>query len=274
MDERARGTTHDARDTGDGTGGATADAARLSAGEKTLVVLQAAMQAPRFSDVVESTGLPKATVHRIVGELADRGFLVVTPAGEYLPGPAFLGLAGRALERVDISGLARPAVERLGSATGCTVHVAVRTGDEILYLTKRDSDKPYRMPSRVGSSAPLHSTAIGKALLATLDPDGVARLAQRTGLPQQTPRTITDVAALHAELDAVRARGFAVEREENVPGITCLGAAVRDHAGHALYGVSVSTLSIEHTPAQVEAMAGDVLDAAAAISHALGHRRP
>lgn len=246
------------------------EAAR-SAAEKTLAVLEAAVGAPRFSSVVEAAGLPKATVHRILGELAAHGFLTVTARGEYMPGPAFLSLAGRALEQLDISGIAQPHVDALARDTSCTVHLGLLNGDEIVYIARRDSDKPYRMPSRVGSSVPLHSTAVGKAILSTFDAEALRTYARRTHLVGQTPRTITDATALAAELDAARARGFAVEREENVPGVTCVGASIRDHTGSARYAISASTLAVEHSTADLEAMAPRVIAAAEAIASALGH---
>lgn len=243
-----------------------------SASDKTLMVLEAALTHPRFTDVVEATGLAKATVHRITATLVSHGFVALAGDGTYLPGPKALSLAGAALERIDISALAGPVIADLVAETGCTVHVGALNGDEVIYVARRDSDKPYRMPSRVGKAIWLHSTGIGKAILSTFDAKQVDRFIEHAGLPARTPNTITGRARLSRELAAVRRRGYATDDEENEPGIRCVAAGIRDHTGQTNFGISVSTLTLEHTMEQVEAMAPKAIAAAGRISRALGYR--
>lgn len=245
-----------------------------NASEKTLLVLESALTQPRFSDIVAQTGLAKATVHRILATLHDREFITVTEQGEHLPGPRILTLAGRALERVDVSHLIQGHVDDLVRRVHCTVHVGVLSGDEVVYIVRTDSDKPYRMPSRVGASVLLHSTGIGKTILASWDDAALERFVARAGLERRTARTLTTVDALRAEIADVRAQGYALDREENVPGVVCIAAPVRDHTGHVMYGVSISSLALEHTEDQLVAMADDLLSTAAAISRSLGYLPP
>jgi len=244
---------------------------KTNASEKTLLVLEAALRHPRFTDVVDATGLAKATTHRIIATLVEHGFVVVAPDGLYQPGPQILSLAGQALQRLDISAIAEPFVNELVDRVHCTSHVGVANGDEIVYLVRIDSDKPYQMPSRVGHAIPMHSSGIGKAVLAARGDDEVERFVARSGLPQRTERTITQLSALRAELAAVRERGYAFDLEENVPGIVCVAAPVRDHTGTVRYGVSISTLAVECSPEQLEAHAPAVVETAAQISAALGY---
>ncbi|WP_345710816.1 IclR family transcriptional regulator [Kineococcus glutinatus] len=248
-------------------------AAAANASEKTLLVLEAVLDHPRFSDVVEATGLAKATAHRILTTLLNRQFVTLAPDGSYLPGPKVLSLAGRALQRIDISAIAQPFVDELVARVRCTVHVGVANGDEIVYLIRADSDKPYRMPSRVGLAIPLHTSGIGKAVLSGYTDDGLDHYAARTGLPRRTPNTITTPEALRAEIARVRRLGYALDREENEPGVGCVAAPVRDHTGTIRYGLSASTLTLEHNQEQIEAMAAQVVAAADRISAALGHVR-
>lgn len=245
-----------------------------STSEKTLIVLEAALEHGRFTDVVSVTGFPKATVHRLLSTLVKREFVTVDAHGNYLPGPAILAMAGRALERIDISSIAQPFVDNLVDTIHCTVHLGAISGDSVIYILRKDSDKPYQMPSRVGLSVPLHTTGIGKAILATYDDETVERMLNRAGMVKMTEATITSVGDFLRELEDVRRRGTARDRGENVPGISCIAAPVHDHTGTVRYGLSISTLSIEHSDEQVEAMAGDLLATAAAISKALGYVRP
>jgi len=242
-----------------------------SASEKTLLVLEAALTHSRFTEVVNSTGLAKSTTHRILGTLVDRQFVTVDHDGSYLPGPKILSLAGRALERIDISAIARPFVDELVARSRCTVHLGVVNGDEIIYLIRADSDKPYVMPSRVGLAVPMHSTAIGKVVLADGADDEMERFVARAGLPPRTDHTITSLGDLRAEIGSVRRLGYALDREENVPGLGCVAAPIRDLTGTVKYGVSISTLMLEHTYQQIEAMAPMAIETADKISAALGY---
>ncbi|MFP3714930.1 IclR family transcriptional regulator [Puerhibacterium sp. TATVAM-FAB25] len=241
-----------------------------NASEKTLIVLEAALRHERFSDVVAATGLAKATAHRILTTLIDHKFLVLV-GHRYQPGPTLLSLAGRALENIDISAIAQPFVDELVGRVHCTVHVGAANGDEVIYLIRSDSDKPYRMPSRVGHAIPMHSSGIGKSILADQSDEAVRRYAARTGLPARTPYTLTDVEALLAELREARERGFTLDDGENAPGVVCVAAPVRDHTGRAKYGVSISSLAVEHSHDDLVAMAPDAIATAEAISRSLGY---
>ena len=250
----------------------TARPASANASEKTLLVLEAALRHDRFTDIVEATGLAKATAHRILATLQDHQFILVDREGRFQPGPKILTLAGRALENIDISSIARPHVEALVADVHCTVHVGVAASDEIVYLVRTDSDKPYQMPSRVGHAIPMHSSGIGKTVLADWTDEEVERFVARAGLTRRTERTITTLDALKAEITDVRAKGYARDREENVPGVVCVAAPIRDHTGRVKYGLSISSIAVEHDEAQMEAMAPKAVATADAISAALGYR--
>ncbi|NKX92433.1 IclR family transcriptional regulator [Sanguibacter hominis ATCC BAA-789] len=249
----------------------TTRTASASASEKTLLVLEAALTHSRFTDVVEATGLAKATAHRILATLQERQFILVSSDGQFQPGPKILTLAGRALENIDISSIARPHVERLVALVHCTVHVGVVASDEIVYLVRSDSDKPYQMPSRVGHAIPMHSSGIGKVVLADWSDEELERFVARAGLTARTAHTITTIEGLRAEIADVRAKGYARDREENVPGVVCVAAPIRDHTGTVKYGLSISSIAVEHDEAQMEAMAPHAIATADAISEALGH---
>lgn len=248
------------------------EAERLNASEKTIVVLEAALDNRRFTDVVAASGLARTSVHRILRTLTDRGYLMVSADGEYLPGPRALTVAARAFESVDLSSVARPVIDRLVELTDCTVHVGALVGDEVIYVARGESRKPYRMPSRVGRAIPLHSTSMGKSLLASGPEDRLRNYLQSPGLVPRTPHTIVDRRRFRTELDQVRARGYAFDDEENEPGIRCVGAAIFDHTGSASHGISVSTLALEHSLDGLARFAGPVVEAAAEISAMLGHR--
>ena len=222
-----------------------------------------------MTDIAAATDLPKSTVHRILQSLVSWGFARVDVGGSYLPGPRILTLAGRVLGRFNPAQHAESALQALRDRTGFAVHFAIRNGDEAVYVQKVEGRRPYQMASRVGMSLRLHSTSIGKVILAQLPPDEVRGIAERAGLAQRTRRTITDVDALLRHLAEVQRLGYAVDDEEDEPGIRCLGAPVFDHTASVTGGVSISGLAFEVGP-ENEALVAAVISAAGDISLALG----
>lgn len=113
---------------------------------------------------------------------------------------------------------------------------------------------------------PLHTTAIGKSILAHLPAEEVWELIDATGLPRRTPRTLTTARALHAQLAAVREQGFALDDEENETIIRCIGAAVLGPAGRPVGGVSVTTVTFLVSREEIEAYAPALRTAALALA--------
>lgn len=225
------------------------------ASHKTLVVLEAALLNERFTDIVDASGLPKSTVHRILGSLVEEGFIAGDADQGYRAGARFMTLAGRALSAIDISQLAQPIVDDLVAAVDCTVHVGAVTGDEMVYIIRTDSSKPYRMRSRVGLAIPLHSTGMGKATLAYWDADRVVDYAERTGLPARTAATLTTVEALANVLAEIRRNGYALDLGENEVGTVCVSAPIFDHTGRVTHGLSISSLALAHPDRSIEELA-------------------
>lgn len=248
----------------------TSPAPSMGASEKTLRVLEAAILYDRFTDIVEETKLPKATVHRILATLSELKFVTGDSDRGYHPGSRLLGIAGRAISRLDISFIAEPIVDELVREVDCTIHVGVANGFEMVYVIRKDSTKPYRMASRVGLSMPMHCSGMGKAVLASWSPEQVDRLVTEVGLPARTDKTITDAGQLTAELESVRKRGYALDLGENERGTVCVSAPIRDHLGRVMYGLSISSLELEYPGSSIEQFAPQAIAAADAISRALG----
>lgn len=244
-----------------------------NANAKTLRVLEAALLSERFTDIVDETGLAKSTVHRILASLIDEGFVAGDADQGYRAGRRFMALAGQVMAQVDISRLAAPVVDRLVAEVDCTVHVGALSGDEMVYLIRTDSSKPYRMRSRVGLAIPLHPTGMGKAVMASWDDDRIRDYAERTGLPPRTPATITDLSRLREVLAEVRQRGYALDLGENELGTVCVSAPIYDHTGKAMHGLSISSIALEHPDRTIEQFAPHAVAAADEISRLMGSKR-
>lgn len=238
-----------------------------SALEKSLRILEA-VAAPggphRLTDVMTAAAVPKSSTFRILAALIEQGFVRPEGDGRYGTGPRLHGLSAlvRAAEPAGVDEVLR----ELRRQTGQTVHLALHTGETITCIRKLEADQPFRTASREGTRMPLHTTAIGKSVLALLPPEEVRALVASAGLPRRTPRTLTTAVELEAELAAVRARGFAVDDEENEPSIRCTGVAVPGPDGRPLGGVSVTTVTFLVSRQEAEGYAPALREAARALS--------
>jgi DNA-binding IclR family transcriptional regulator len=189
-----------------------------------------------LSQLSERLGLPRSTVHRVVSALATEGLLAAaSPNGRDRLGPelARLALSSRRELRQEL----RPHLQRLFDTLNETVDCAVLDGDHLRFIDQIAAPHRLRAVSSVGATFPLHCTANGKAILAELARDEVARVLP-TRLKRCMPATITGRAELLAELETVRATHVAFDREEHTTGISAAGIAVRDPFG-ALAAISV-----------------------------------
>lgn len=180
-----------------------------------------------LEEVARTTHLPRSTAHRILDQLVKLSWLDRTSFG-YCLGRRALELSGKAdVGDGALRAAAAPELHRLLLKTGMVVHLAVLDGEQVHYLDKVGGRFAAAVPSRVGGRAPAHCTALGRAMLAWLEPEQVDE-SVGSSMTRPNPRTIGDLSALHQELGRIRSRGgLAFERGELVPSIACVAAAVR-----------------------------------------------
>ena len=148
---------------------------------------------------------------------------------------------GHACLQVDLPRRAQPFIEPSTRATGETVHLAVLQGDTVVTLAEREARHAVRVDTgTIGKLEAPHATATGKAMLAWLPEDEMRRILAQ-GMKRFTDKTITELPALIEALRIVRRNGYAIDREEYLPGVICVGAAIRDQAGAVVGAISAST---------------------------------
>nr|NLI50687.1 IclR family transcriptional regulator [Propionibacterium sp.] len=193
------------------------------------------------ADVSRCTGLPRTTAHELVTTLITRGYLQREEGSLLRLGPKLLALGDAYSARYDLLGEATAVAKDLCAETGETASVALLEGAEVFYIAKAEPHDSLPTLSRIGQRLPAHCTALGKVLLADLAPEEVARRYPAGGrLPTLTPRSLSTLEALLAELDVVRARGVAYEIEESGPNTHCVAAAVQNSLGRAVAAVSLA----------------------------------
>jgi DNA-binding IclR family transcriptional regulator len=182
----------------------------------------------------------KSTALRLLRTLETHRFVQREGVHHYRLGTALFDLANRALEERDVRRSSEAALRDLNALTGYTVHLASYEGGEVIYIDKYDSTHPMRMYSRIGRRAPLHCTAVAKILLSDLPEAKRRALAESMEYPRLTANTITDPAAYLAELEQVRAVGYAVDNAEHEDFIHCIAAPIRGPRGTVVAAVSMS----------------------------------
>lgn len=198
--------------------------------------------------ISQGSGLSKATVHRIAGDLVDWG-VVERDGDTYRLGLRLFELGVHAPRGRELSAAARQAIRSLAAETGDTVHLGVLACEKVkvpspsmLYIDKAVGPTAAKLPTRAGGRMPVHCTALGRALLAGLGEEDAEAVAAAP-LPRVTRHTIT---SRRQFLDMVRAaadEGYAIEREESLLGVSCVGAPIRTPAGAVVGALSLAAPS-------------------------------
>ena len=227
-----------------------------------------------FSEIVSSTNLPKASAHRILKTLVNMGYLRYdSETGKYRGGLKLFCLGSEVMTHFDLKSYLRPHLMNLHKETGHTCHLGIRNGNMGVYIDKIESqDYGIKLFSEVGRSFPLHCTALGKVLLASMDPEKRKEILNGE-LESYTPRTITHPSILEEELEQVRERGYGVDHEEITRGIICVAAPAFNHEGGLIAGISVSFPSFIEEERGITKEIDAVKRCASAISHLLMERR-
>jgi DNA-binding IclR family transcriptional regulator len=211
------------------------------------------------SELARRLGLPKSSIANILTALADAG-LVRRMGSGFTLGRKLAELGGAYLAAIDLVQEFYDASRELPRASDETVQLAVLDNLEMTYLARHDGRQQVRLTSGIGRRLPATVTATGKAALASLDDRELdRRLAQVTKLPLLTPNSIGTVDALRAAIARVRERGHAIDDEETVEGVICLGVAIPSRRpGEGPYAASVTLLKARATDDRVEALVEDL----------------
>ena len=199
-----------------------------------------------------------------------RGFAAKVPGRRlYALGARILYL-GHACLQVDLPRRAQPYLEAINRATGETVHLAALQGDAVITLAVREARHAVRVDTgKIGKLEAPHATSIGKAILAWLPEDEMRRILAQ-GMKRFTEHTITEFPALIESLRIVRRNGYAIDREEFLPGVICVGAAIRDQAGTVIGAISASTPAMRASDEHIASMRDEIVAATRGLSAEFG----
>ena len=209
--------------------------------EKTLRIIDElkAQEGGRVTDLAAVLDMGASAVHNHLNTLREHGY-VVKEGEEYHLGLKFLELGGFIRNQVELYKIAEPEIERLAEQTGELVNLMTEERGMGVYLKRSKGKDAVDLDTYAGMRVHLHSTALGKAILANLPPEYVDEIVDFHGLPRVTERTITDKEELQDELEAVRSRGYAIDDGERLKGLRCVSAPIMRDESTVLGAISVS----------------------------------
>jgi IclR family acetate operon transcriptional repressor len=252
---------------------AQGDRHNIQSVDRALYLLETIAEAggeATLTELATRTGLNISTCHHLLATLIQRGFAAKVPGRRlYALGARILYL-GHACLQVDLPRRAEPYLEAVNRATGETVHLAALQGDAVITLAMREARHAVRVDTgKIGKLEAPHATSVGKAILAWLPEDEMRRILAQ-GMKRYTQNTITEFPALVESLRIVRRNGYAVDHEEFLPGVICVGAAIRDQAGTVIGAISASTPTMRATEEHVALMRDEIVAATRALSAEFG----
>ncbi len=252
---------------------ANGDRHNIQSVDRALYLLETIAEAggeATLTELANRTGLNISTCHHLLATLIQRGFAAKVPGRRlYALGARILYL-GHACLQVDLPRRAQPYLENINRVTSETVHLAALQGDNVVTLAVREARHAVRVETgRLGKVEGPHATSVGKAILAWLPEHEMCRILAG-GMKRYTDKTITDFSALLESLRTVRRNGVAIDREEYLPGVICVGAAIRDQAGTVIGAISASTPTMRASDEHIALMHDEIAAATRKLSAEFG----
>lgn len=223
-----------------------------------------------LSALARAVGAPKSSCLAVCTTLVETGLLTRSAAGHYQLGLKVVQLGHAYLARSDLATEFLRANAELGLLPDDTIVLSVLRGREVTYVGTRPGKRPVAMRYEIGLQLPAHCTASGKSLLAALPADQVAERYTDGPFETLTRHSVPCLDELAAELERVRARGYAIDDEEAALGMLCFGAAVLDRSGSPAGALSVSMVKAAVDAGRAESAARAILELAQALTRRLG----
>jgi len=228
-----------------------------------------------LTEVAETVGLAPSTAHRLLTTLqAERFVRFDSSATAWQIGVQAFIVGNAFLRTRQVVGLARPYMQRLMNECGETVNLAVEDNGEAVYMSQVESRQMMRAIARPGGRVKMHCSGVGKAVLAWMSDIEVAKILRVHGLPRMTQHTLDSPQRLRDDLEEIRARGYAIDDEENAIGLRCVSAPIFDENGDPLAALSLSGPAARIPDPKLAALGSMVMQTSEKITAELGGAPP
>jgi IclR family KDG regulon transcriptional repressor len=192
-----------------------------------------------LAELSSQIDMPKSSTHRYLATLQELGLAEHKEGDRFYLGTKVIELAGSFLMNSDLRNESQTVLNELAEKTSETIHLAVPSGTEVVYIAKVESTHALGMFSHIGARLPMYCTALGKAILAFSNEELLYAVLAEPMKPL-TSNSITTAKALKEELAQIRLQGFAIDNEENELGIRCVGAPIFDFNATPIAAISIS----------------------------------
>lgn len=226
----------------------------------------------KITDISERMGLHKSTVHSLLKTLQEHHYINQNlENGKYSLGMKLLERGSCVIHSLDIRLLAKKYLLDLSLKTGQTTHLVILDGKEGVYVDKVEGPMSVIRYSRIGRRIPLHCSAVGKALIAFKKQEEIKKMLSGYIYNVQTEYTITNEADFVLELEKVGHQGYAIDNQENEPGVRCIAVPIRNHQNDVIAAISISTLTSRVDDAELERFVVLLKQAASELSEQMGY---
>lgn len=223
------------------------------------------------SEVNQQFKIPKSSAYAILQTLKARGYVHKDEQDRYSLTLQLFSLGNELIAGIDLRRSTYSLLKDLADKAQITAHIAVLEGTHAVYIEKIEVMASVRLRTEVGRTLHLHSTSIGKALLAFRPEAEIDRILEKLPLPALTPKTITDPAVLKKELAKVRAQGYAVGSEENEVDTRAVGAPIFGPDGRLLAAVNLGATTLQMKPKDIPRLGALVKEYGMMMSEKLGY---
>ncbi len=225
-----------------------------------------------IEDIMDKTGLPKATIYRLLWTMEQNGLIHYDQrTNEYRLGNKHLEYGGIVLQNLDIRRESEPHLLQLYEQTGHSVILAVPQGETIQYLLRFDSNEGLQPTNFVGRRRIIHNGALGIVLLAYESPDFIDELLEQYPLEPLTPQTLTDKDLFKKRLQKIKQDGYYVDEDETFQGYTAIAAPVFREENSALAAIGISGASFKMEGERRDFLIQMVKETAYKISRQMGY---
>lgn len=215
----------------------------------------------------------KSTAHRFLASMKYVGFVDQNPENQkYKLSLKVFEIGNKGIENLNFREVAKPIMHELGDKTGETINLGIIDNYDVVYIEKVLSKNALRQDSPIGGRDPIHSTAMGKAMIAFKSLEYIGEYIKMRGLTKVTEKTITNVERFHTELKIVKEKGYAVDAEETMIGLLCVAAPIFNNENKVVASISISSPKQRLDNDTIDTYKEYVKDAARRISKQMGAR--
>lgn len=212
--------------------------------DRALQVLELfSLEKPEWgvTEISKALNIYKSNVHNILSTFAEKGFVKKdSKTDKYKLGIKFFELGSVVIKNMDLRRIAHSYIEKLSKEFNETVHLGILDKGRVVSIEREESYKGLCSHIEIGRRAPLHCTAVGKAIMSYLSEEEINLIIKEKGLEKFTENTITNKEELKKEFLKIRKQGYAVDNMEHEEGVRCVASSIRDYSGEVIASMSVS----------------------------------